>query len=65
VTPAQLQARNAAISAGQKRAWADPFIRSARVAAIRNAWDPLKCALMSKTITELRAMPGGPYARND
>lgn len=39
MNPDQLRARNAAISAAQKRAWADPEIRARRSAAIRAALD--------------------------
>jgi hypothetical protein len=49
MTPEQLKARNAAIAAGQKRAWADPEIRARRMEAIAKAQDdPLHRALMRK-----------------
>jgi hypothetical protein len=55
MTSEQLTARNAAISAGQKRAWANPAIRARRSAAIARAWeDPLRCAVMRRIKLELR-----------
>jgi hypothetical protein len=49
VTPEQLKARNAAISEGQRRAWAKPEIHARRSAAIARAQDdPLHRAVMSR-----------------
>jgi hypothetical protein len=39
MTAEQLKRRNAAISAGQRRAWGKPEIRRRRVAGMRAAWD--------------------------
>jgi hypothetical protein len=51
MTPEQLKARNRAISAGQKRAWADPEIRARRAAAIAKAQDdPLHRAVMRRKL---------------
>jgi hypothetical protein len=55
MTPEALAARNAAISKGQKRAWADPEIRARRSAAIARAQDdPLHRAVMRKIKLESR-----------
>jgi hypothetical protein len=46
MTPEQRAARNAAVGAGQRRAWADPEIHARRSAAIRAAKDdPLHRAI--------------------
>jgi hypothetical protein len=65
VTPEQIAARNANISEGQRRAWADPEIRKRRSAAIGRAQDdPLYRAVMrDKTLRRLAsqsAPPGEP-----
>jgi hypothetical protein len=53
MTHEQLQQRNAAIAAGQRRAWADAKIHARRSAAIRLAWDdPLRRALMAAAKTK-------------
>lgn len=56
MSPEQLAARNAAVSAGVKRSWQDLAKRARRTAAIRAAWDcPLRCAIMRETIRKVRA----------
>ena len=51
MTPEQLKARNALISIGQKRAWADPEIRARRAAAIARAKeDPLYLAIARRKL---------------
>ena len=57
MTPEQLKAPNAAISEGQKRAWANPTIRERRSAAIAKAQDdPLHRAIMSRIKIEGKKM---------
>jgi hypothetical protein len=58
MTPDQLQARNCAISQGQRRAWRNPEIRARRSAAIARAQDcPLHRALMSRIMIERKGKP--------
>jgi hypothetical protein len=52
MTSEQLQARNAAISAGQKRAWTDPVIRARRSAAIAKAQDDALHRALMRKVTE-------------
>jgi hypothetical protein len=57
MTPEQLKARNAAISQGQKRAWADPVIRLRRSEAIAKAQDdPLHRAVMRRIKERLTSL---------
>lgn len=63
MTPEQLAHRNARVAEGQRRAWADPKIRTRRSAAIAAAFeDPLYRAIERERAAKRKRDERGQFA---